>query len=350
MFRRVIITVVVLGMLILMLSLSLSPTYAQEQFGSNWSAQYYNNVSFSGTPVSRIDAAINFSFGAGSPDPAIPADNFSARWTGTQAYATAGTYTFTLSRDDGARVFLDGTLIMNHTEGGAQTFTADIFVSAGSHTIVVEYFELSGNASISFSWRLSSGSTVTATPSGPTPTPGPTATPTITALPPIPAGSITATVIRASVLNVRSAPFLGAPVLGRILRSQTYAIVGRNSNATWFLLQLSGYQAWAFGYYLAFYGNEFNVPVVSAAGSGVTVDLNSQAVGITEGGMRLRAAPSVDSAQIGRIPWGQTIPITGRTADGVWYRTNWFGTVGWVYSPYIRIVEGNLDNVPVVSG
>ncbi len=348
MFRRFIITLAVLLTVISMLSFSLSPTYAQEQFGSNWSAQYYNNVSFSGTPISRIDAAINFSFGTGSPDPAIPPDNFSARWTGTQNFATAGTYTFTLARDDGARVFLDGALILNHTEGGAQAFTADLFVAAGAHTIVVEYFELSGTASISFSWRLSSAGALTPTFTGPTPTPGPTNTPAPTSLPPIPPGAITATVIRASVLNVRSAPFIGAPVLGRIRRSQTYAIVGRNSNATWFLLQLSGFQAWAFGYYLAFYGNEFNVPVVSAAGSGTFVDLNSQAVGITQGGMRLRAEPNTTSAQIGRIPWGQTIPITGRTADGAWYRTNWFGTVGWVYSPFIRIVEGNLNNVPIV--
>jgi uncharacterized protein YraI len=350
MFKRVIITLAVLVTLIAMFSLSFSPTYAQEQFGSNWSAQYYNNISFAGTPFTRIDPAISFTFGAGSPDPSIRADNFSARWTGTQTFTTAGTYTFTLARDDGARVFFDGVIILNHTEGGDQTFTADLFVSAAAHTIVVEYFELSGNARISFSWRLASAGGITATASGPTPTPGPTNTPAPTALPPIPPGAITATVIRASVLNVRSAPFLGAPVIGRIRRSQTYAIVGRNSNATWFLLQLSGFQGWAFGYYLAFYGNEFNVPVVSAAGSGTVVDLTSQAVGVTEGGMRLRAAPTVESAQIGRIPWGQTIPITGRTSDGQWYRTVWFGTVGWVYSPFIRIVEGSLDNVPIVNG
>src|SRR5690349_11543079 len=110
MFRRVIIILAVVVTLLLTLSLSYSPTYAQEQFGSNWSAQYYNNTSFSGTPFVRTDAAINFNFGAGSPDASIPADNFAARWTGTQTFTTAGTYTFTLTRDDGARVFIDGAL------------------------------------------------------------------------------------------------------------------------------------------------------------------------------------------------------------------------------------------------
>ncbi|NWF69321.1 MAG: SH3 domain-containing protein [Chloroflexi bacterium] len=348
MSKRSVLLLAALLLLIALFSFALGTSYAQEQFGSNWQAQYYNNVNFSGTPLTRVDAAINFNYGAGSPDPSIPADNFAARWTGTQTFATAGTYTFTLVRDEGARVFLDGALIINQTGGGFGSFTVDLFVSAGPHTIVVEYFELTGNAQITFSWRASGTGVATVTFSGPTPTAGPTNTPTITALPPIPPGAISATVIRASVLNVRSAPFLGADVLGRILRGQTYAIVGRNSNATWFLLQLSGYQGWAFGYYLAFNGNEFNAPVVSAAGSGTIVDLNTQAVGITQGGMRLRAQPTTASAQIGRIPWGETIPITGRTADGQWYRTSWFGTVGWVYAPFIRIVEGNLNNVPVV--
>lgn len=133
------------------------PTKAQT-FGSNWSAVYYPSQSFSGSPtVSRVESAINFNYGAGSPDPQIPADNFSARFTGTQTF-TAGTYTFTLTRDDGARVYFDSQLILNHTEGGVGTFQTTISVAAGAHNIVVEYIEATGNAQIAFSWQaISSG-------------------------------------------------------------------------------------------------------------------------------------------------------------------------------------------------
>jgi hypothetical protein len=98
----------------------------------------------------------------------VQTDNFSARFTGSQTF-TAGTYTFTLTRDDGARVYLDSQLIMNHTEGGVQTFQTTISVSGGAHNIVVEFIESTGNAQISLSWQQvsssvgtpGSGSTVT---------------------------------------------------------------------------------------------------------------------------------------------------------------------------------------------
>jgi hypothetical protein len=133
------------------------PTKAQQQFGSNWTAVYFPSQDFTGASITRVESAINFNYGTGSPDPAIPADNFSARFTGTQTF-TAGTYTFTLTRDDGARVYIDSQLILNHTEGGAQTFQTTVSVAGGAHNIVVEFIEAAGGAQIIFSWQLVSSS------------------------------------------------------------------------------------------------------------------------------------------------------------------------------------------------
>ncbi|MBK8025560.1 MAG: hypothetical protein IPK19_30225 [Chloroflexi bacterium] len=47
---------------------------------------------------------------------------------------------------------------------------------------------------------------------------------------PIPPGALSGTVIRAQVLLVRSGPFLGAPVVDRVLRGQTYQVLGRDEN------------------------------------------------------------------------------------------------------------------------
>jgi hypothetical protein len=41
------------------------------------------------------------------------------------------------------------------------------------------------------------------------------------------------------------------------------------------------------------------------------------------------------------------VPVVGRTADGFWYQIVWRGTVGWVYSEFLRVLEGNLANVPI---
>jgi hypothetical protein len=53
-----------------------------------------------------------------------------------------GTYRFTVTGDDGIRVRLDGVVILDGwKDQGATTYTVDIPVTAGEHTIVVEYYE-----------------------------------------------------------------------------------------------------------------------------------------------------------------------------------------------------------------
>lgn len=347
-----------LAVIVLFSTFTVQVAYAQEIYGSNWTGEYFNNRDFSGSPAfTRIDNAINFNFGQGSPIPGtINPDNFSIRWTGVQTFAQ-GTYEFIATVDDGVRVYIDNVIIIDAFRGGPTfTVTATVDVAAGPRTIRVEYYDASLDANISFRWRLAgSGAPIaTGVVVGPTAIPGtplPTSTPAPTALPDIPPGALTATVIRAQVLNVRDAASLGGNVIGRIRRGQTYAVVGRNHNATWFLLQLSGYQGWAWGYYLFINGNEFNAPVVS---SSVTLGAQPQpappsagVVGQTQAGMRLRAEPNINSPQIGRIPWGALIPIVGRSADGLWYQVTWANTNGWVFASYVRIREGDINNVPV---
>src|SRR5690349_18455729 len=76
--------------------------------GSNWQGFYWNNQTFTGTPaVTRTDNVVNFNWGNGSPDPAIPVDHFSARWYNTINFG-GGTYRFRAGADDGIRVAIDG--------------------------------------------------------------------------------------------------------------------------------------------------------------------------------------------------------------------------------------------------
>ena len=319
-----------------------------QDFGSNWTGQYYDNTSFSGSPdITRIDSSINFDYGNDSPiDGFIGENNFSIRWTGTQTIA-AGTYVFTATADDGVRVTIDGTIVIDQlSAGGLNTFQATVALSGTSHSIVVEYVEQTDEAQISFSWTLSTSATA-----GPTATQGPTLTPSNTALPSIPAGAITATVIRAAVLNVRDAPSLGGNVIDRVLRGQTYQIIGRNNNARWYLIQLAGKVGWVWSYYIFVDGNEFSVPVSSAASAsglppGVT---DTGVIGQTRAGMKLRGAPTTLSDQTGRITWGAFLPIVGRTADNTWYQVVWKNTVGWVWSNFVPVRFGDLNNVPITG-
>lgn len=134
------------------------PLYKTTRYGAAWTsamykAQYYNNQTLSGTPsVTRQDAKINFDWGGGSPDPAIPSDHFSARWTKTE-YLSAGTYEFSASGDDGIRLFIDGVNILDKWfDQGQINYKVSRSLTAGNHTIKFEYYENGGGASAKLSY------------------------------------------------------------------------------------------------------------------------------------------------------------------------------------------------------
>jgi len=127
--------------------------------GAAWQAEYYDNQDLDGAPVlTRDEAAIDFDWGAGSPDPAVPTDHFSARWTRTLGF-TAGTYRFLASCDDGVRIYVDGQLVVDawQTQQLPNTRTGEVALSEGQHSVVVEYFEQGGEAAAHVWWERREG-------------------------------------------------------------------------------------------------------------------------------------------------------------------------------------------------
>ena len=114
---------------------------------TSWNAQYFDNITLSGASVlTRNDATIDFDWAGGSPGAPVPVDNFSARWTKTENFAF-GRYQFTVTGDDGVRVLIDGNLVLDRWIDQAPTtyqITRDL--TAGDHTIVLEYYEKGGGA------------------------------------------------------------------------------------------------------------------------------------------------------------------------------------------------------------
>ena len=123
--------------------------------GADWHGDYYSNQSLSGSPVlTRYDAAIDFDWGNGSPDSAVPVDNFSVRWSRTLGFE-AGTYRFYASCDDGVRIYVDGQLVINAWQNQKlpNTNSGDVTLGAGQHTVAVEYYEEGGVASSHVWWN-----------------------------------------------------------------------------------------------------------------------------------------------------------------------------------------------------
>jgi chitodextrinase len=121
-----------------------------------FSAQYYGNMTLSGTPaLQRCEAAINHSWGSGSPATGVPADRFSSRWTGTFSF-TAGSHEFTATADDGVRVWVDGALVIDSwKDQPATAYRATRTLTAGDHGVKVEYYENGGAAVAKVSWQVS---------------------------------------------------------------------------------------------------------------------------------------------------------------------------------------------------
>lgn len=116
---------------------------------TDWRGDYFSNPNLSGAPtLTRNDVAVNFDWGQGAPDRLLPADRFGVRWTRTVAF-DAGAYRFTLRSDDGVRLFVDGFLVINEWhDADGRAYTVDVNLAGGTHTLVVEYYENLGNASV----------------------------------------------------------------------------------------------------------------------------------------------------------------------------------------------------------
>jgi hypothetical protein len=116
---------------------------------------YTTTTNFQTLLLTRIDNIINFSWGFGSPDPAVPSDNFSVRWTGMIIPKYTETYTFRVISDDGVRLWVDNVLIIDKwINQPPKTYTADIDLSSNTPVnIKLEYYESFGGATISLAWR-----------------------------------------------------------------------------------------------------------------------------------------------------------------------------------------------------
>lgn len=129
--------------------------------GADWKGEYFPNTTLT-APADRIlynqelgaeyRFAINFNWGNSGPfDTDWRTDNFSIRYTRVIDVGTSPvTLNFTLDSDDGSRLIIDGTTVINywsgHGMGSPQTTTQTL--SAGTHTLVVEYYEATSGAGL----------------------------------------------------------------------------------------------------------------------------------------------------------------------------------------------------------
>lgn len=124
--------------------------------GDGLLAQYFNTSNLSGSTVlSRVDSEINFDWGNGAPDSLVSADKFSVRWSGRIQPQFNEQYTFYTESDDGIRVWVNGSLIIDFWGDHSRTENRSypLALKAGvEYEIVVEFYENAGGAEARLLW------------------------------------------------------------------------------------------------------------------------------------------------------------------------------------------------------
>jgi hypothetical protein len=145
--------------------LSLCGVYSLHQYlteSGGLSAAYYPNQWFSprGTPyLRRLDPLINFNWAEDADIiPGIAREYVSVEWTGYLKPALTGAHTFFVEADDGVRLSVDGTVLidsMTEAVGGTQRLTSEAAVALVAGELVpieVQYFQATGPALIALYW------------------------------------------------------------------------------------------------------------------------------------------------------------------------------------------------------
>ncbi len=195
---------------------------------TRWRGEYFNNVTFSGAPVLvRDDLDINFNWGYGSPAPGtVGSDNFSVRWT-RSLELIPGRYRFTVSHDDGLRLWAGNTLLSDRWfEQTAAVRQAEIDWPGGVMSVRVDYYERSGLAQATVSWTRVGSAADTG-------------------------GAPTATV-QAAFLNFRTGPSANNSIIAAYPRNTVVTLLGRNNAGNWLYVQVpNGQLGWMHASYLA---------------------------------------------------------------------------------------------------
>lgn len=291
----------------------------------NWRGEYFNNMTLSGAPVLvRDDWNIDFNWGTGSPAwGTVNADQFSVRWT-RAVPLNAGRYRFSVTSDDGARLWVNNQLIIDRWyDHATETFTAEVNVPGGNVPIKLEFYENQGHAEIRLNWVQIS--------SAPAPTPTPVPTP--------PASGLTATVVTGA-LNMRSGPGIEHGVITSVSYGTQVGLTGyRNAAANWVQVRLAdGRQGWMNAGYLRSSTPISSLAVIDAPPPATGGPTGQTATVVNATHLNVRSGPGVTSNVVTVIARGDVVELAGyRNANATWVKIKLAnGVQGWVNAYYLQ--------------
>ncbi|MCX5214705.1 glycoside hydrolase family 3 C-terminal domain-containing protein [Kitasatospora sp. NBC_00240] len=123
--------------------------------GHGLTADYFNNQTLAAPAVaSRVEPTVDSTWNGGAPVQGTSGGSWSGRWSGKVTPPTTGTYTFSLTSDDGSRLFVNGQKIIDQWQPQASTTrTGTISLTAGQPvSIQVDYYQAGGASNLTLGW------------------------------------------------------------------------------------------------------------------------------------------------------------------------------------------------------
>jgi len=125
------------------------------------------NFALAQLKASRVDPTVNFNWNVGLPTGgsllSTTNDNWAARFDGYLLPPADGGYEFDIQADDGAKVWVNGVLVIDAWLPGSSTVTPKpttapvVLTTAARALIRVEYYDLQGSASVNLRWKPPGG-------------------------------------------------------------------------------------------------------------------------------------------------------------------------------------------------
>ncbi|MBL9146156.1 MAG: autotransporter-associated beta strand repeat-containing protein [Verrucomicrobiaceae bacterium] len=133
---------------------------AQSGSGTGLTGQYYDTATFTTLKTTRTDATVNFNFSTMIPSGTAitAATSYSVAWSGQIEPEFSGLYTFYVTADDGARLWVNDQMIASRTFFTTPTeMRGQVTLEAGKRVnIRLEFIQQSGGASVKLEWSSAS--------------------------------------------------------------------------------------------------------------------------------------------------------------------------------------------------
>ena len=127
--------------------------------GTGLIGRYYDNLDFTSLRVTLTDPIVSFDWGSVAPN-TLGAGTYSVRWTGQVIAPESGNYRFSTRTSDGARLWVNGTLVINDWNNQTTNIwndTTSIALVAGQkYNLKMEYFDNTSPSTVRLYWYMPS--------------------------------------------------------------------------------------------------------------------------------------------------------------------------------------------------